>query len=200
MSLLTPRNSLLAFIRKLSDAELLELLPKLSREHLELMHEEFAPEECDCPRVYLPCECGVVITTWIDGQYVPQVCPCCEMEPDWEPCIHAKDYYLSWPVLKRLSEILSADPPAPRSATWALTQDALAVVRAQRHAQKPPVGLWHPDDAIHHDLTSDVLDRIERTAYTLKGWKDAGMPNELAAPPAKNGDMVPGQLRIREAA
>ncbi len=127
----------------------------------------------------------------------PEVCPVCGDEPDYAPCPHSRGqtYCLPPAVLSVLEDLLSREPPEPMVRTDALTQEERAVALALRH--NAGLGLWHADDLIHEDVTSDVNDEFERPVYTLSDWKKRGRPGDIDAAPAKNGDTVVGQLRRR---
>lgn len=184
-------REMLAFLKPLPDKEALEILETLTPDELHLVYLEMAPEECDCLRVPLACECGATY-----GQY----CHECDTEPDYKPCPHFKRYYLSWPVLVRLCELIDPDPPLdPRPSIddiAAENQEDRAVVMARRYDKglkkgfKKGYSLWHPKDRINESRTSEINDRMRLWAYTLSGYKRAGCPNVLASPPPANGDVV----------
>ena len=204
MALTPGQATLIARIRRMSDAEILREFEDFSRFQLRFIRAHMAPEECDCDLVPVPCECGTLALPMIDcecgvSDEHPAPCPRCGMEPEWRPCEHFKSYYLSDQVLMRLEELLFEQPPLPKKIDKSMTREARAVVLAMRHHAKE--SLWHPADRAHEDITGEVLDRVERLAWTRSGFKKAGCPKEeLDAPPPANGDVVAGKLRKRMAA
>ena len=216
-------RELLNHVSAMPEAQLLRMLPRMSNDELECIAEDFAQDgsECSCALDPLPCECGHItygiarlrvcgdrtigdlhaVHRVIDPRDAvtdgPLPCKVCEMEPDFAPCVHFRNRKKAPAVLAAIYDILDREPPPPVKRSYALTQEARAVVLAERHDRGE--GLWHPGDLIHQDATADDLDRIERTVYTLSGWKRAGCPDEAEAPPP-NGDTTRGKLRVRLAA
>lgn len=208
-------------VRSMSDAELIERLPRLSRRRLKLMHRLLAPEACDCPVKPIPCSCGYVYygiaRTWTVGDQAvgdlrgarhsrkpkedvpPEVhgpCPVCHEEADAEPCRHFKRYYLSWEVLCVLEKLLDiAQPPTAPQRDATLSQAKRAIVLAKRHRRG--YALWRDDDLVHdvqRRPCSTINMRLQRMGYTLAHWKKRGCPDDLDRIPQANGERVPGHM------
>jgi hypothetical protein len=202
----SPGADLLALIGASTEAQIVELLPKLRRADLLLLKKALIPRGCDCDPVPLPCECGRVY--YRDDE--PATCPKCGDEPAWDPCEHQMARVLSLPLRAqmRLRDLLRpgrrpSGPSLPAKKTHALTQAELVTVYAQR--QRAGEALWHPNDLIQlrpgsrrGSPVAKMLAQLERPIYRRAMWKKAGCPTDLPAEPSKNGDDMPGFIRLRK--
>ncbi len=183
-----------AWIAHHSDDEIVAELPKIEKmspDNLELLRDQAGPEDEVFP---LECECGIVYRTECScgcERLFPATCPTCGMEPDFAPGRNT-GHYLSPRVLAAIESMLRSEPGVPAASTAVLSQDGRTAVLAKRFGKS---GLWRSEDLIHEDHESPENERIERTIYTLSGWRAAGCPADVPQP-QDNGHQIVGQARV----
>ncbi len=173
------QDPFLALVRAMPERDLLAALPELNRPQLLRLRDAFAPEDCDCPPVLLPCGCPGCACE--DGD----PCNCDDgCLPDFAPCCHFKPYYFPMPVLDLLYDLLEYPAECPEceerfarptgecdcgwrlrpipDASGVLLPEAMAAVMARRAERGQE--LWNPQDAIRRGAD----DRIRREVRRLR--------------------------------